>query len=676
MLNVHVSERCKKILKMLLINDGYDSLQKLATETNVSKRSIYYDICRINEWLDNHGIPELEIARGKGILLSQDNRDRIAELLDEGKMDEGYVFLPSERVKIIICYIIHSQIPVYVEQLMEFCQVSRNTVFGDLRVVVNQLHDYDLALEYVSKRGYAIAGDTVRTRALFFLYFNDLRSLFDNGILKFLNQEDIWGHFQKLKSIEKELQVNFVDGNLLSLAALLPIMYKNEGTLYLQGLKQAEIIATKEYGLIRQYFPDLAGQEKLYLCLHLLGSRITFASDEVFETRANQTTYELTKALVTEFEKTACVNIENREELERLLFVHINTSMYRYQYGIQIGNPLSDDIIREYPNLFDITKVVTKYLEQLVGLPIPDSEVAYLALHFGAYLKISEPISDTLRVLIVCANGISTGNMLKREIQQLLPYVHIVGVIAAVDMINAQDLCDLVISTVKIKSMMPMIVVHPILSDEDRKYILNHKMIVRQQRNYIGDSLFDVVKKYVKEEDYEKMRLDIIRCLQNENEQLKVSMPEKEGIGLAEILNMSKISVTEDVFIWQESIRWAGKCLVEKGSIEEQYIETIITQTSYYGTYMFLTNEVMLAHAKPEDGVHRVDVSMAVFKTPVLFPNSRKGRILFVLAAKDQEKHLKILNDILKVVGKQDHIDDLLKQDSIEEILQYLQYIL
>ena len=467
-----LSERCKKIVNVLLRENTYISMQNLAQITGVSKRSIYYDICNINEWLEEREIDELEIERGKGILIPQADRARIEEMLEERQSGEFYVFSPSDRVKIIICYIIHSKELVYIDQIMEVCQVSRNTVFGDMRVVVQTLHEYDLELKYEAKKGYRIVGDVIRTRALFFLYFHSIRALFDSGVLKFFNREEIQGYYKQLTLLKEELRIEYVEGDLLAIAALMPVLQNNREKLSFQGLKKNEILMSKEYQLVRKYFPELEESEKIYLCLHLLGSRVSVATDEIFEERADQSIYGVTKALVTEFEKTACVDFEDKEELERALFVHIKTSMYRYRYGIQIGNPMSEDITREYPNLFEITKIVSKYLEQMIGLPIPDSEVAYLALHFGAHLKVSKERSNQLRVLIVCVNGISTGNMIKREVKKLLPEVEIVGVVAAMDVFNAQDICDLVISTVKIKSVLPVIVVNAILTDEDRKNIL------------------------------------------------------------------------------------------------------------------------------------------------------------------------------------------------------------
>ena len=47
-------------------------------------------------------------------------------------------------------------------------------------------------------------------------------------------------------------------------------------------------------------------------------------SEDIFENTNNEMVYEITKALVTEFEKTACVIFDNKEDLEReLLYILI-----------------------------------------------------------------------------------------------------------------------------------------------------------------------------------------------------------------------------------------------------------------------------------------------------------------------------------------------------------------
>lgn len=84
---------------------------------------------------------------------------------------------------------------------------------------------------------------------------------------------------------------------------------------------------------------------------------------DVFNNYSKESNYELSKALVAEFEKVACVKFEDKDDLEKALYYHLNTSMYRFQYGIQVGNPMLEDVVREYSELFDLTKIVCHYLE-------------------------------------------------------------------------------------------------------------------------------------------------------------------------------------------------------------------------------------------------------------------------------------------------------------------------
>lgn len=675
MLVCNLNERCKKIMRVLLWENDYVSLQKIADITGVSRRSIYYDLCNINEWLEERGIKDLEVERGKGILLSQEDKFRIKESLEEKISEKYYVFLPSERVKIIICYILHSKKPVYINHIMDACKVSRNTVFGDMKIAIQKLRKYELDLKYESKKGYEVVGDAVRKCALFFLYFNKLRVLFNEGVLNFFDREKIYKNYEYLNLLKNELKIEYMEGDLLSLSASMPVMHNYRDELHFVGLKKEEIFRIKEFKLVEKYFDELDENEKIYLCLHLLASRVSVATDKFFEDRADQSVYGITKALVTEFEKTACVNFEDKEELERALFVHIKTSMYRYKYGIQIGNPFGNDIVREYPNLFDITKKVSRYLEQIIGLPIPDSEVAYLSLHFGAYLKVCKYEGDKLRILIVCVNGISTGNMIKREVLKLLSDIEIVGVVSAVDIINAQDICDLIISTVNIKTIVPVIVVNPILMDEDRECILNHHMVHGIQKNKISNLLFNTIKKYVDNSQHKNLKKDIIQCLQGHSKNLDISISEKES-GILECLNLSKIVISDESLVLQDSVYLAGECLVKNGSIEKSYLDVINFQIMYYGTYMFITDRIMLAHAKPEDGVNKMDISMAVFKNPVLFREGKRAEIIFVLAAVDHERHLKILNDIFKIAEDKDVVKRFVNANTEMEIFEILNEIL
>lgn len=672
---VYINSRCKKIISMLLKGDYYISLKQISEELEVSKRSIYYDICKLNDWLMYYDITELQIVRGKGIRFSENDKKKIAMIVEGNHMEEKYIFSPTERIEVIYCYILISHLSenVYIDQIAEYCNVSRNTIFNDLRLLVNRLKEYDLSLKYTSKEGYEIGGDVVNIRAMFFMYFNNLYSLFSNGTLDFIYKEPVKEYLQKLEGISNELKTEYVDGVLLSLASLVPLMYKGKRRPYFNNLIRENVVNTEEYRLAKRYFPDLDDKEHIFLCIHLLGSRISATKDDMFEDDANQSVYEITKSLIAEFEKRACIFFENRDELERSLFLHINSSLYRYRYGVQIGNCIAEDVIREYGNIFEITKKVSRHLEELLGLPISDSEVAYLALHFGAYLKTSQEDQGVLKILIVCVNGISTGDMLKKEVENLLPNGKIVGVVSTPDSININEICNLVITTVKINTTVNTIQVNPVLTDYDRSLILKYGQQKGNKEKNISEDIYSIIKKYTPWEKHEDLKYDLDEYFKNNNKELYF---ESKQIGFIDILKKGKIKIIKEKYQWQEAIRIAGNDLVKAGSIEKRYLDKIISQLLYYGPFMFLNQGIILAHAKPEDGVNEVDVSMTIFKEPVYFSDFYKAKIIITLAVEDQEKHLRILNDIMTIFEDENQIENIISMNSQQKILSAMEGLL
>lgn len=676
-MSINYSDSRRTAILELLLDSEYVSMPYLEKELNLSKRSIYYEICKVNEWLESCGLNELMKERGKGYFLDEDTKQKVEAVLHErsDNSQNRYILSPKERIRIIICYIIYTDKPVYINELMDCCDVSRNTIFNDLGLVRNLLEEYDLELCYQSRTGYKVEGDVIRIRALFFYEFSRILGLFQSGVIDFIPYSSIKDYLENFKKIETELNVYYVQGTVFALAALIPIMEKNEKKLYFPDLKREEIKRTKEYHLILKYFPQLCENESIYLCLHLLGSRISVASDDLFYVRSNETVYELSKAILVEFEKTACVIFDSREELEKALFLHISASLYRYKYGIQIGNPMEEEIIKKYPELFEITKITCKYIEKQFNVPVLDGEVAYLALHFGAYLKTSESIDEHLKILIVCASGISAGNMIRREIEELLPGAEVVGVAAATELVNVQSICDIVISTLRLKCLVPVVVVHPILTDMDKNNILSHPLVKKHHNSVDGDQVFEIVKKYVKKEDYNNLKAEL-NSFFNQGKKAGGVLPVRERPGLLELLDVSKIKVFEQNYTWERAVLEVGKCLVDNGSILSSYLDTIISNTLRYGTYMFITQDVVLAHAKPEEGVKRLDISIGIFKQSIRFSDFYKAKIIIVLAADGQRTHLKVLKQIMDIFFIPARVELLEQKDSPENVIQTLKEIL
>lgn len=66
--------RCHEMLKYLLYQDGYTSITQLAEEMNISKRSVYYDIRKINEWMEAQHLSELVVERKREYELTMNKK--------------------------------------------------------------------------------------------------------------------------------------------------------------------------------------------------------------------------------------------------------------------------------------------------------------------------------------------------------------------------------------------------------------------------------------------------------------------------------------------------------------------------------------------------------------------------------------------------------------------------
>ena len=61
---------------MIMASDTYVSLPQISEEFKLSKRSIYYELCKINDWLSVQGINEITVVRGKGIKLTEEEKQQ------------------------------------------------------------------------------------------------------------------------------------------------------------------------------------------------------------------------------------------------------------------------------------------------------------------------------------------------------------------------------------------------------------------------------------------------------------------------------------------------------------------------------------------------------------------------------------------------------------------------
>ena len=407
--------------------------------------------------------------------------------------------------------------------------------------------------------------------------------------------------------------------------------------------------------------------EQIYLALHLLGSHLQvkplFLEDD---TQAA----DIARKLAYSFEEITGINCMDRPEFLDALTAHMKTSLYRYQYGIQMGNPMLDHIKLQYREIFDLTKAAFLRISDETGFHISDSEIAYLALHFGG---IMTPLSDQehrFRILVICPNGVGASNMIRQEVRLLVPQATEVGV-CPLSQFSSDNHYDVLISTVPIPGEENLIQVNPILTDMDKISILRRCLRFGPTARAQVDDILQIAKKYVPEELFPAFSQDVsnyfIRLTNAE-------LPKPYyGSGLIRYLLPSHIQFLNQSMDWEEAIRCSCRPLLLDDSITEHYVDAIVTAQREKQHYMILTDGLVLAHAQTKDGVKKVDVAITICRKAVTLANGKQVRIFIALSAEDQTRHIQILNDILKLFTDKQTIPNLCGTKTVLEALDYIQ---
>lgn len=631
--------RCHEMLKYLLYQDGYTSVTQLAEEMKISKRSVYYDIRKINEWLEALELSQLVVERKKGIRIDEEQKAMIRAGLKMIPSELAYAFTPTERVKIIICSILQRNRNLFLDDFMELCQVSRNTTISDVKEAGRIISKYQLQLIYENGKGYHIKGDLVRKRSIYFSYFSSISNLYKKEILP-LDAPDKVDHFlDRLKDIENALDVQYVQGTLYTIAVFFSTIDNRSDVVEFSDKEKKEIMDTKEYEMVSMRFPELNESEQLYLALHLLGSRMQSIPVDFMEEHSGQESQRLSKILVNAFSRIAGVGFSKEKELTKALAAHLKISMYRYRYGIQLANPMLENIKSEYGDLFELTARACRYLEKEIGVPIPESEIAYITLHFGAFISAGQEKEQKLKILIICPNGVSTANMIWGEIQTLVPDADVVDVCSLKEYNETHDY-NVVISTIVIENENDLILVHPILTDNDRMKVLQRCMKYKHKNDMNISNITEIASKYMTDDNLQKFKEELIELFSKNSLKEYVEQKRKPQKGIYEMLEDPYIRIVREEMKWQDAIRISGETLLEDQSIRQSYIDSIIHKTDQYGPYMFITKQVFLAHSEIEDGVESMGFSMTIFKKPVEFRTldgqKRFAKIMFMLSAQDK----------------------------------------
>lgn len=177
------------------------------------------------------------------------------------------------------------------------------------------------------------------------------------------------------------------------------------------------------------------------------------------------------------------VDIAHEDFILRLA-LHVQNLHHRAREQAWSRNPLTRSLKTTYPMIFEVAVFVASRLQERLGIPLPDDEIAYIAMHVGGRLERSRRADQLLTATIVCPGYYDLHELLRSSVDRSLGQaVEVVGVETRVDPDWASIDTDLVLTTIDPDAPSDRIVkIQPFLTDADIERVQSAAGRIRRSR--------------------------------------------------------------------------------------------------------------------------------------------------------------------------------------------------
>ncbi|MGC4379251.1 BglG family transcription antiterminator [Fictibacillus sp. Mic-4] len=679
-------EKRPALLLNYLLKVKNTTMNQIMDYTQLTKRQISYDLEKVNHWLKERGLPVIPY---KGIHYIAMPEDVVEYFRKQQNLinERDFNLTEEERLIFIYLYLFIRQEPISSVHLTHLLKVSKNTVISDVKKANDVNSPYLVEIRYTRQRGYHLIGTELDKRVLVMKHLSELLQVpYGEKMIDYLlNEGNEYFHFDhihsSLKHIEKMLGLQFVEERLLQFSYFLKFYYFLQKERKFVRFHSDEMNVLKKermWSVAEKLFLLLGLEEEeselCYFTIQLLGLSLGSVSVQDGD---RDLLFKLCEQLVLDFESKACIAFEKKDEVIKTLYQHIKPAYFRMKYRIPITNPLLDQIKSEHQELYTIVKEMLLPIGSLLGITIPDEEVGFIAIHFGALLeKPKQMMPKKKRALVVCPSGISSSLMVKHQLESLFSEITVESTLSLQEFQEGKfEGYDLIFSTVGLETALPCFHVKPIMTPVEKNSLVNEvyqHLFGFQYRNLSLKELMHTIEQFANVYDEEGLKDALSKMTFHK----KVDVYRGRQPVLHDLLKEETIQIIEQLSDWEEAIRVAAHPLLKKGAIDTSYIDAMIENVKTVGPYVVIGPEVAIPHARPEMGVNQVGMSFLKLNKPVYFLNDEKHpvRLLFCIAAIDNKTHLKALSQLTKLLSEKANIERLKELESIEKISELFKH--
>ncbi|MCM3072955.1 BglG family transcription antiterminator [Staphylococcus equorum] len=581
-----MQERHAKLIRLILNNSNdYLSANEIANYLNVSNRTVRSDIKYINSEL----VKELIVSvKGRGYKMNRTlySVEQLAEIVTAYTNKESEILL-----KIGYQLLMHQQ-PMTVDQLENDFGLTRSEVNDYLKRIQSWCTSFDINVNISKKKGITVNGNEMNIRNAI-LHLNQLSTkhqTVEQFILNEIPEAHIQMIFQIIKNNLSDYQIQTSDIRIRQLLIHLIIIFKRNND------NDASWVVDEESQIIAQHCIDEINRKLAYGLSDETAKLFSFFISYYF----NKYDLGLEKVFVKSYidrmiyqmEKSVGVNFTKDKALRDNVYSHFSRTYLRIAKNVYINNPLTEDIKKHYPFVFNTLYETVNHLSKDAKINLVEDEIAFLALHFQSSIDRNE--KNRFNIVITCYYGLGISSLLEAKIANLDDRIHVIDTLK-LENVSQYDFSgvDALITThfidkLQVPDTLQVMEVSPLYSNEDANKI---QSFIRHKQNPV-----------LNQDELAAIQFDV---------------------------HSDKQELTEASYVFEQAQIIFG----DNHSVSEKYIQSALEREKFSST--FIGNGISIPHGDPEKVLKS---HVVIFKNMQGFGwKQNRAKLVFFLAIAEQD---------------------------------------
>ncbi|MFI3212723.1 MAG: BglG family transcription antiterminator [Eubacteriales bacterium] len=512
-----LTPRLKQILGVMLQHGNIISVKQLAEEVGVSKRTVQRELEYVTSSLKPYDVT-FGSKTGVGVWIegSEEAKKKLSEEIF-GKDNFDTANREERRKRLILEILKEKGLKKLFVYSSKF-KVSEATISSDLEAVESWLNQHGMYIIRKPGSGIYVEGteqnyrkaistfiqENMNTEIIWEAYGTSFEKTasFDaikkSGIGKMLEEDTLHRVMKCIVTMNHgnilSLTENSYMGLMLHIAIAINRIIKGDviepDQEWIERFEEDEDYMLAEdiiWSLEEEFDIEIPEMEITYICLHIKGAkheRVYWEGKKSVKL-VNGELRELLNDMIYAFDPKKAYLFKRDEEFIQGLLAHLQPSLIRMKYDLHIENPILEGVKRDYLEIFLKCRDVAKVIETHIGKPVPEAEVGFLTVHFGAALVRMEGKLEFLRpvrVAVICSSGIGISRLMSSKLEKIFQDRMIIKTYGKRDLTPYEEQQhDFCISSISLEEMsIPVLFVNPLLNDEDIDQI--RKMLNRYER--------------------------------------------------------------------------------------------------------------------------------------------------------------------------------------------------